>query len=139
VNDTVLSSTALSRFDFPVRRVEKPWGHELIYAVTDRYCGKLLFVREGEMLSLQLHERKDETIFLQSGRAVVEIAGSGEPLRNEEVEPGRAFRIEPGTIHRLRALEDSLFLEVSTPDLDDVVRLEDRYGRDSSQGPDEAT
>jgi mannose-6-phosphate isomerase len=138
MNDAVISSAPLSHFDFPVSRVEKPWGYELIYAVTDRYCGKLLFVRAGEMLSLQLHERKDETIFLHSGRAIVEIAGDGQPLRSEVVEPGRAFRIEPTTIHRLRALDDSLFLEVSTPDLDDVVRLEDRYGRDSSDGADGA-
>ena len=112
-----------------VRRVEKPWGHELIYAVTDEYCGKILFVRSGEALSLQFHHVKDETIYLHSGRAEVEIRAPGRANLNQVAVPGTAFRIRPGTVHRLRALEDSLFLEVSTPYLDDVVRVEDRYGR----------
>jgi mannose-6-phosphate isomerase len=119
----------LEEFAFEPRRVEKPWGYELIWADSDRYAGKELFVREGEALSLQLHERKDETIYVQRGRVEFQIGpGEGE-LATEVVGPGAAFRLRPGTVHRMRALEDSLLLEVSTPDLDDVVRLEDRYGR----------
>ncbi len=119
----------LDRFAVPVERVEKPWGYELLYALTDRYCGKVLFIKKGEQLSLQFHRRKDEVIYVHSGRIELEV---GEPGRTPDVEvvgPGRAFRFEPGTVHRWRALEDTLVLEVSTPDLDDVVRLEDRYGR----------
>jgi mannose-6-phosphate isomerase len=126
----------LARFEADVRRVEKPWGYELIWALSDDYCGKVLFVRAGEALSLQYHEQKDETIHLQSGRAEVEIGTAPDSTTVEAIEAGRSFRITPGTVHRLRALEDSLFLEVSTPHLDDVVRLEDRYGRgdESSAG-----
>lgn len=122
----------LDRFAFGVARVEKPWGYELIWAVSEQYCGKILFVRAGEALSLQFHERKDETIYLHEGRARVEIGEPGAVLSAEVITSGRSFRIRPGTVHRLRAIEDSLFLEVSTPHLDDVVRLEDRYGRNGS-------
>lgn len=119
----------LDRFGVPVERVEKPWGYELIYAATDRYCGKVLFVRAGEQLSLQFHRAKDETIYVQSGRVELEIGEPGKPVDVEVVAPGRAFHLAPGTVHRLRAIEDTVILEVSTPELDDVVRLEDRYGR----------
>lgn len=119
----------LAPFAAPQRRVEKPWGYELIYAVTDRYCGKVLFVRAGEALSLQFHRTKDETIYVHEGRAEIEISAGGEAPRTALVGPGAGFRIEPGVVHRMRALEDTLFLEVSTPELDDVVRLDDRYGR----------
>jgi mannose-6-phosphate isomerase len=129
VGDLTPNLLDLDRFSLPVERVEKPWGHELIYAVTDRYMGKVLFIRKGEQLSLQFHRRKDEVIFVHSGRIELEV---GEPGRTPDVEvvgPGRAFRFAPGVVHRWRALEDSEVLEVSTPELDDVVRLEDRYGR----------
>jgi mannose-6-phosphate isomerase-like protein (cupin superfamily) len=119
----------LDRFAVDVKRVEKPWGYELVYASTDRYLGKILFIRAGEQLSLQFHKEKDETIYVQSGRVEFEIGEPGKPVDNEVVAPGRAFRLEPGTVHRMRALEDAILLEVSTPDADDVVRLEDRYGR----------
>jgi len=119
----------LARFAADVRRVEKPWGHELIYAVTDRYCGKVLFVAAGQTLSLQLHNVKDETIYVHHGLARIEIGESLSSTCSEIVGPGRSFRIRPGVIHRLHALEDTSFLEVSTPHLDDVVRLEDAYGR----------
>jgi len=124
-----LATAGIAAYAADVTHVEKPWGYELIYAVTDAYCGKLLFVRAGQALSLQYHERKDETIFLHSGKATVEIGPPGGPLARETIAPGRAFRIAPRTVHRLLALEDSAFLEVSTPHLDDVVRLEDSYGR----------
>ena len=119
----------LAEYAQQVRRVEKPWGYELIYAVTERYCGKLLFVRAGEALSLQYHRKKDETIYVHEGRAELEIGRQGEEPTPVLVGPGDSFRLRPGTVHRMRALEDTLFLEVSTPELDDVVRFEDRYGR----------
>lgn len=119
----------LAEYAQQVRRVDKPWGYELIYAVAERYCGKLLFVRAGEALSLQYHRKKDETIYVHEGRAQLEIGRQGEEPTPVLVGPGDSFRLRPGTVHRMRALEDTLFLEVSTPELDDVVRLEDRYGR----------
>jgi mannose-6-phosphate isomerase len=100
----------LRRFEAGVERVEKPWGYELIWAHSEDYCGKVLFVRAGEALSLQYHERKDETIHLQSGSAEVEIGEEAGTTVLESVEAGRSFRIRPGTVHRLRAIEDSLLL-----------------------------
>ena len=121
---------SVDRFGFETRRVEKPWGHELIWAVTDRYVGKVLFVAAGHSLSLQFHREKDESWYVQSGRAKVELGEVGEAVLVEEiVTAGSAFRFEPGTVHRVTALEDTTILEVSTPHLDDVVRLEDAYGR----------
>jgi len=119
----------LDRFAVDVKRVDKPWGYELLYALTDRYCGKVIFIRCGEELSLQFHREKDETLYVQSGRVEFEIGDPGKPVDREVVGPGRAFHLQPGTVHRLRALEDTVVLEVSTPELDDIVRLEDRYGR----------
>jgi mannose-6-phosphate isomerase len=129
VSDLTPNLLDLDRFSVPVERVEKPWGYELVYALTERYCGKVLFIRKGEELSLQFHRRKDEVIYVHQGRIELEV---GEPGRNPDVEviaAGRAFRFTPGTVHRWRALEDTVVLEVSTPDMNDVVRLEDRYGR----------
>ncbi len=120
----------IDRFASDTEKVEKPWGHELIFAVTERYAGKLLFVKAGESLSLQFHNVKDEAWYVLSGRAEVELGAPGERLlASEVVGAGAAFRFQPGTVHRVRALEDTTILEVSTPELDDVVRLEDRYGR----------
>jgi mannose-6-phosphate isomerase-like protein (cupin superfamily) len=125
----------LDRFEVDVKRIEKPWGHELIYASTERYAGKLLFVKAGEQLSLQFHREKDETLYVHSGRVEFEIGDPGKPTDSEVVVPGRAFHLPPGTVHRIRALEDTVILEVSTPELEDVVRLEDRYGRADQSGP----
>ena len=111
------------------RRVEKPWGHELIWAETDRYVGKVLHVRAGHALSLQYHERKDETIHLLAGTMRFWIGPSVEDLKEVTVEAGESVRITPGTVHRMEAVTDVDILEASTPDLEDVVRLEDRYGR----------
>ncbi len=119
----------LDRFAADVRRVDKPWGYEIVFAHTESYCGKILFVRKGEQLSLQFHREKDETIYVHEGRIELEVGGPGEPTETEVVGMGRAFRLTPGTVHRWRALEDSIVLETSTPNLDDVVRLEDNYGR----------
>ena len=125
----------LDRFAVDVKRVDKPWGYELLYATTELYCGKVIFIRSGEQLSLQFHKKKDETIFVQLGRMELEIGEPGKPVDTEVVGPGRAFRLRPGTVHRMRALEDTTVLEVSTPEIDDVVRLEDRYGRADTAGP----
>jgi mannose-6-phosphate isomerase len=119
----------LDRFAVDVKRIEKPWGYELVWATTDRYCAKLLFVKAGESLSLQFHRRKDETIYVHSGRMQFEMGDPGKPVDTEVVGPGRSFHLPPGTVHRLHALDDTVLLEASTPETDDVVRLEDRYGR----------
>ena len=120
--------------DLP-RRVEKPWGWELIWALTDDYAGKLLFVREGQALSLQYHERKDESWYVQEGRAALELGTVGGDLTEQEIGAGDVFHFVPGTVHRVRALEDTLIVEVSTADLDDVVRLQDDYGREGTSKP----
>jgi len=109
--------------------VDKPWGHELIWARTDRYVGKILHVKRGESLSLQYHQVKDETIMVLSGRIELEHFAEGEPSTRTVLEPRQPFHITVGLRHRMVALEDTDILEVSTPELDDVVRLEDRYGR----------
>jgi mannose-6-phosphate isomerase len=127
---------SLDAWAFEPRRVEKPWGWELIWALTDVYCGKVLFVRAGESLSLQFHREKDESWLVQSGRAKLELGAVGEAaLKEEVVAAGAAFRYTPGTVHRVTALEDTTILEVSTPYLDDVVRLEDAYGREGTSEP----
>ena len=123
----------LDRWGFDVRKVDKPWGHELIWALTGVYCGKVLFVEAGHSLSLQFHREKDESWLVQTGRAKLELGEAGEKvLREEVVGAGAAFHYPPGTVHRLTALEDTMILEVSTPHLDDVVRLEDAYGREGT-------
>ena len=123
----------LERWAFESRRVEKPWGWELIWAHTDHYVGKILFVREGHSLSLQFHKEKDESWYVESGRAKLELGPAGQPVLNTEViGPGATFHFVPGTVHRVTALEDTTILEVSTPHLDDVVRLEDAYGREGT-------
>lgn len=111
------------------KRVEKPWGHEVWWAQTDCYAGKLLIVNAGHSLSLQYHREKDETSYLLSGRLRLVQGETADSLGEREVEPGQAWRNEPGAVHSIEALEDSVVLEVSTPHLDDVVRLQDRYGR----------
>ena len=111
-----------------VTRVEKPWGYELHWAKTERYVGKILHVKAGHALSLQYHNLKDETIYLYSGHLLFEIQ-EGERLVKREMRPGDRIHVAPKTVHRMTALEDSNILEGSTPELDDVVRLEDRYGR----------
>ena len=127
---------SLDTWAFEPRRVEKPWGYELIWALTDVYCGKLLVVRAGHSLSLQFHREKDESWLIQSGRVKLELGDAGDRILNEEVVgAGAAFRYPPGTVHRVTALEDTTILEVSTPQLDDVVRLEDRYGREGTSAP----
>jgi mannose-6-phosphate isomerase-like protein (cupin superfamily) len=126
----------LDRWSSSPRRVEKPWGWELIWADTGRYVGKILFVRTGQSLSLQFHREKDESWYVESGRARLELGDVGQAVLNAEViAEGASFHFVPGTVHRVTALEDTTILEVSTPHLDDVVRLEDRYGREGTSAP----
>ena len=109
--------------------VEKPWGYEVRWAVTDRYLGKILHVRKGEALSLQYHERKDECLLVVRGCVDTELGGDDGALRTHRMREGDSVHLTPGTRHRLTAVEDTDIYEVSTPEMDDVVRLEDRYGR----------
>jgi mannose-6-phosphate isomerase len=113
-----------------VVRVDKPWGFETHFAlVPGKYCGKTLHVNAGHALSLQYHERKEETIAVQSGKLLFEIGNSDQPLESFELLPGEAVHLSPGIRHRMTALVDTVVLEASTTELDDVVRVEDRYGR----------
>jgi len=119
-----------------VRTVQKPWGHETIWAATELYVGKILHVKAGQSLSVQYHNVKDETVYLLSGEMNywVQMEGSDE-LRDMRLSTGEAFRITPGTIHYIEAVTDCDVLEASTPHLDDVVRLKDRYGREGTSAP----
>lgn len=136
MSDEASAAGPVDRFSFEPRRVEKPWGWELIWAESEAYAGKVLFVRAGESLSLQLHRKKDESWYVESGRARLELGEGGvEELAEAVVAAGACFRFRPGTVHRVTALEDTTILEVSTPQLDDVVRLEDRYGREGTSAP----
>ena len=111
------------------RKTEKPWGYELLYAHTPKYVGKVIFVKKGHRLSLQYHEKKDESMYIYQGKALITTEGSNGKLIETVAEPGYSIHIKPFTKHRLEALEDTTLLEVSTPELTDVVRLEDDYGR----------
>jgi mannose-6-phosphate isomerase len=118
-----------------MKRVDKPWGHEVIWAVTDRYVGKVLHVKKGERLSLQYHRQKDETVMVWQGRMRFEYFAEGAEPQVKEMGPGEAFHVTPGLRHRMVALEDTDIFEVSTTELDDVVRLEDAYGRQGTSKP----
>lgn len=111
------------------KRVEKPWGHELIFAVTKDYVGKILFIRAGQALSLQFHKVKEETIFIQTGEMRFQIENDAGVMEDLLLKPGMSCHIAPHRKHRMIAVSDCEVFEVSTPHLDDVVRLEDRYGR----------
>ena len=114
------------------RRVPKPWGYELIWAHTERYVGKVLVIEAGKRLSLQRHEVKDESIYVLSGRLRLLLEDDAGEVRTEELGPGDHRRVETGRIHRYEAIERVEIMEVSTPELDDVVRLEDDYGREGT-------
>jgi mannose-6-phosphate isomerase len=128
-----------------VRTVPKPWGHETIWAATELYVGKVLHIKAGHSLSVQYHNKKDETIHLLSGTMIYRIgndaggrkpeAGSAPELKVVELNAGESFRNEPGLIHQMEAVTDCVLLEASTPHLDDVVRLTDRYGRQGTTAP----
>lgn len=119
-----------------VRRVDKPWGHEEVFALVEgRFCGKAIHVTAGHALSLQYHERKEEVISVQSGRLSVEVGAHESALEQFELAPGESIHLRPGVRHRVTALVDTVMLEASTTELDDVVRLEDRYGRQGTSAP----
>jgi mannose-6-phosphate isomerase-like protein (cupin superfamily) len=120
-----------------VKVVPKPWGEERWFAHTDRYAGKLLIIKKGERLSLQYHERKHEVQYVDSGRIKYTLGSADRPddLREMIVEPGSVVVLPPGAVHRMEALEDSRIFEMSTPELDDVVRIEDDYGRAGDSAP----
>jgi len=117
-----------------IKQVPKPWGYELIFAHTDRYVGKILHINQGESLSLQYHEIKEETLFVVEGELRLTVEQDGD-RRELTLRKGEAFHIPPRMIHRMEALADTDVAEVSTPELDDVVRLEDRYGRAGTVEP----
>jgi predicted GH43/DUF377 family glycosyl hydrolase/mannose-6-phosphate isomerase-like protein (cupin superfamily) len=136
------SADTLAQWSFQPRRVEKPWGWELIWAHTEFYVGKVLFLRAGHSLSLQFHNEKDESWYVESGRATLELGDAVEFDADEDrfmktavISTGACFHFHPHTIHRVTALQDTTILEVSTPHLDDVVRLEDAYGRAGTSTP----
>ncbi|HSY84048.1 MAG TPA: cupin [Gemmatimonadaceae bacterium] len=118
----------------PIRTVPKPWGHETIWAQTDVYVGKILHIKAGHALSLQYHNLKDETIHLLSGEMIYRVKVENQ-LLDVGLKAGESYRNLPGTIHQMEAVTDCDVLEVSTPHLDDVVRLEDRYGRKGTSNP----
>jgi len=128
------SSPAAGRVD--ITRVPKPWGHETIWAHTERYVGKILHINAGHELSVQYHNRKDETVYLLSGEISYRIQPDGsDKLQDVRLKVGESFRITPGTIHQMVAVTDCDVLEVSTPEIDDIVRLSDRYGREGTTAP----
>ena len=117
-----------------VVRVPKPWGHETIWAHSDRYVGKILHINAGQELSVQYHNKKDETVHLLSGEISYRVK-TNEQLEDMRLRVGESFRITPGTVHQMVAVTDCDVLEVSTPELDDVVRLSDKYGREGTSAP----
>ncbi len=117
------------------RRVDKPWGYELIWAHTDRYVGKVLVIETGKRLSLQRHEIKDESILVRSGRLRLFLEDDDGVVSEEELGPGEHRHVATGRIHRYEAIERCEIIEVSTPELDDVVRLEDDFGREGTNAP----
>jgi mannose-6-phosphate isomerase len=110
-------------------KVEKPWGYEVRWAITDRYLGKILHIDAGEALSLQYHEQKDESLLVVKGALDLELDDANGELLKHRLEVGDTVHVRPGQRHRMTAVEDTDIFEVSTPEIDDVVRLEDRYGR----------
>jgi len=117
------------------RRVDKPWGHELIWVLTDRYCGKVIVIETGRRLSLQYHERKDESVYVISGRLRLHLEDDAGLMTVRELGPGDSARVPVGRRHRFEAAERVELIEVSTPELDDVIRVEDDFGREGTSAP----
>ena len=115
------------------RKTEKPWGYELLYGCTPKYVGKVIFIKKGHRLSLQYHKKKDECMYIYKGKVKFGVEGADGKMKSYVAEPGYSVRITPHTKHRLEAIEDTTLLEVSTPELEDVVRVEDDYGRAESE------
>jgi mannose-6-phosphate isomerase-like protein (cupin superfamily) len=121
--------------EFAPTRVDKPWGHEQIWALTDRYCGKILVIEAGKRLSLQYHERKDEWVHVLSGRMRLYLDDAAGELQIRELGPGEGAHVRVGRRHRYEAIDRCEVLEVSTPELEDVIRIEDDYGREGTSAP----
>jgi mannose-6-phosphate isomerase-like protein (cupin superfamily) len=117
------------------RYVDKPWGHELIWALTDRYVGKVLVIEAGKKLSLQRHVVKDESIFVLTGRLRLHLEDDSGKVQQIELQPGDYRHVPTGRIHRFEAIDRCELVEVSTPELDDVVRIEDDFGREGTSAP----
>ena len=115
--------------NFTPKRIDKPWGHEIVWAHTKDYVGKILFVKKGESLSLQYHKIKEETLFIETGECIIETGPDAEHLKPLHFSHGGIFHVAPNCLHRIIAVTDCRLFEVSTPQLDDVVRLKDQYGR----------
>jgi mannose-6-phosphate isomerase len=130
-----MSDTPASPGFFAPRRVDKPWGQELIWALTDRYCGKIITIETGRRLSLQYHEQKDEAIFVLSGRLLLHLESAEGAMTTREVGPGEAAHVAVGRRHRYEAIERVELAEVSTAEIDDVVRVEDDFGREGTSAP----
>jgi len=120
----------------PITHVTKPWGYEKIWALSERYVGKILHINAGHELSVQYHNKKDETAYLLSGEIIYRVQRNGDDVLDDvHLKVGESYRIIPGTIHQMIAVTDCDVLEVSTPELDDVVRLSDKYGREGTSAP----
>jgi len=120
----------------PITHVTKPWGYEKIWALSERYVGKILHITAGHELSVQYHNKKDETVYLLSGEIIYRVQRNGDDVLDDvHLKVGESYRIIPGTIHQMIAVTDCDVLEVSTPELDDVVRLSDKYGREGTSAP----
>ena len=117
------------------RRVDKPWGHEVIWAWTDRYVGKLIVIETGKRLSLQHHEVKDEWVHVLEGRLLLTLENDAGEVEQRELGPGEGAHVGTRRVHRYEALETCRLIEVSTPELHDVVRLEDDFGREGTSAP----
>jgi mannose-6-phosphate isomerase len=134
VSDVVTGGRAVETEAVP-RRVSKPWGNELIWALTDRYCGKIITINTGSRLSLQYHERKDEWLFVMSGRLLLELEDETGELVSHELGPGDSAHVPVLRRHRYTGVEQVELIEVSSPEIDDVVRLQDDYGREGTSAP----
>ena len=130
--ETLANSDRIAR---PPRIVGKPWGHEAIFAETPRYAAKILYITAGKRISLQFHERKHESLYLICGRLQLTVGSSPDDLQVFDILPGQAITFPPQTVHRILALTDAEIFEASTPELEDVVRLEDDYGRAGTSNP----
>jgi mannose-6-phosphate isomerase len=117
------------------RRVEKPWGNELIWVLTERYCGKVITIETGRRLSLQYHDRKDEAILVLAGRLRLHIEDDDGAMTTRDMGPGESAHVPVGRRHRFESLERVELVEVSTPELDDVIRVEDDFGREGTSAP----
>ena len=134
MSDTIAGRPSDGVGELP-RRVDKPWGNELIWALTDRYCGKIITINTGSRLSLQYHERKDEWIFVTSGRLLLELEDDRGELVGRELGAGDSAHVPVLRRHRYTGIEQVELIEVSSPEIDDVVRLQDDYGREGTSAP----